>query len=79
MKCSNLVLDSIDGMHYKCNKISLNHGRLYIDSPDWIKKKTAAIKPKNDDDTCFQYAVTAVLSHENIVKDHKDFQKLSLL
>ena len=52
---------------------------MHIDSPDWIKKKTATIKPKNNDDTCFQYAVTAVLSHENIVKDHKDFQKLSLL
>ena len=24
MKGSNFVFDSIDGMHYKCNKISLN-------------------------------------------------------
>ena len=39
MKGSNFVFDSIDGMHYKCNKISLNGVGSYIDFPDCIKKK----------------------------------------
>lgn len=32
MKGNDFVFDSIDGMHYKCNKISLNCGGAYIDS-----------------------------------------------
>ena len=28
-----------DKCHYKCYKINLKRGRLYIDSPDWIKKQ----------------------------------------
>ena len=32
MKGNDFVFDSIDGMHYKCNKISLNCGGVYIDS-----------------------------------------------
>ena len=26
-------------MYYKCHKVNSKHGGLYIDSPDWIKKK----------------------------------------
>ena len=29
-----------------------------------IKKKKAAINPKNKDDKCFQYAATVALNHE---------------
>ena len=39
---------------------------LYIDSPDWIKKKKATINPKNTDDKCFQYAVTVALNYGEI-------------
>ena len=34
-------------MCYKCPKINPNHGRLYIDSPDWIKNKKAATNAIN--------------------------------
>ena len=46
MKGSDNVFDSISGMHYKCNKISLNCGGLYINSPDWIKKQKSNYKLK---------------------------------
>ena len=53
-------------MHYKCKKVILNHGRSFIDSSNWIENKRAAINPKNKYDNCFQYALTAALSQENI-------------
>ena len=46
MKGSDNVFDSINGMYYKCNKISLNCGGLYTNSPDWIKKQKSNYKLK---------------------------------
>ena len=65
---------------YNCHKINLNHGGSYIDSPDCIKNKKINNKsyhqsyknPKNPiinpikKITCFQYALTVVLSYEEI-------------
>ena len=31
---SDLVLDSVDALYYNLNKISLNRGKSYIDSPE---------------------------------------------
>ena len=53
---SNFVFDGIDGLHYKCNKISLNHDRSYINSSQWLKNKKATINPKNNSHAmCFRY------------------------
>ena len=41
-------------------------GGLYIDSPDWIKKKKAIINPRNMDNKCFQYSTTIALNYEEI-------------
>ena len=46
IKGSNFIFHSIDGMYHECNKISLNRSGSYIDYPDWIKNKTAAINSK---------------------------------
>ena len=35
---SDFVFDSINKRYYKCHRISINCRRLYIDSPDWIKR-----------------------------------------
>ena len=51
----------------------------YIDSPNWIKNKKAKINCKNNEKTCFQYAVTAALNHEKIGNTKKIYQKLRLL
>ena len=66
MKGSEVIFDSVDLLYYNLNKISLNHGGSYIDSPKWLKNKKATINPKNNDNRCFQYAVTAALNHEQI-------------
>ena len=51
--------------------LSLNRGGSYIDSPKWSKNKKATINPKNNDDKCFQYAITAALSYKQI-KSHAE-------
>ena len=66
---SEFVFDSVDLLHYNLHKISLNRGGSYIDSPKWLKNKKAAINPQNNDDKCFQYALTAALNYEQIKKN----------
>ena len=45
-----LVYDSINLLHYKIHKISLNRDGSCIDFLEWLKNKKATISPKNDDD-----------------------------
>ena len=66
MRGSEFVLDSVGGLYYGLNKVSLSRGRSYIDSPEWLKSKKATINPKNNDDKCFQYAITVALNNEQI-------------
>ena len=63
---SEFVLDSVDSLYYKLHKATLNSGGSYIDSPKWLKNKKITINPKNNDDKCFEYAVTVALNHEQI-------------
>ena len=39
MRGSDVIFDCVHLLYYKCHKINPNHGRSYIDSPDWIKNK----------------------------------------
>ena len=71
MKGSEFIFDSVDLLYYKIHRISLNRGGSYIDSPKLLKKKKATINPKNNDDKCFQYAVTVALNHVQI-KSHPE-------
>ena len=66
MKGSKFAFHSIDLLHYKFHKTCLNHGRSYIDSPEWLKNKKSTINSKHNDDNCFQYAVTVALTQQNI-------------
>ena len=56
-------------IHCIINFISLNRGGSYIDSLKLLKTKNATINTKNNNDKCFQYAITVALSHEQIKKD----------
>ena len=76
MKRSEFIFDSVDSLYYKCHRISLNRGGMYIDSSKWLKNKKATIKPKNNDDNSFQYAVTVALNHEQIKKDPQRITKI---
>ena len=42
---SEFAFDYVNGPYCKCNKLSLNGGRSYKDSPKWQKNKKATIKP----------------------------------
>ena len=63
-------------MHYDLNKISLIRGGSYIDSPKWLKNKKATINPKNNDQKCFQYALTVALNYEQIQNDPQRISKI---
>ena len=69
MRGSEFAFDSVDLLHDNLHKISLNRGGSYIDSPKWLKNKKATINPQNNDDKCFQYALTAALNYEQIKKN----------
>ena len=58
MKGSEYIFYCVDAVYYNLNKIGFSRGGSYIDSPKWLKNKNATINPKNNDDKCFQYALT---------------------
>ena len=76
MRESEFVLDSINLLYYHLQKIGLKRGGSYIDSPEWLKNKKATINPKNNDDNCFQYALTVALNHQNIGKNPQIITKI---
>ena len=76
MRVSEFVFDSVDLLHYNLHKISLNRYGSSIGSPKWLKNKKATINPKNNDDKCFQYAVTAILYYQNIKSNLEKISKV---
>ena len=76
MRGSELFFDSVNSLYYKLHKISLNRGGSYIDSPKWLKNKKATINLKNNDNKCFQYAVTVVLNYKNIKNNPERLTKI---
>ena len=66
MKGSDFEFDGVNFLYYDFNKISINRGGSYIDSPKWIKNKKSTINPKNNDYKCFQYATTLGLNLDKI-------------
>ena len=66
MKGREYIFDSIDILCYNLNKISLNRGVSYINSPKWLKNEKAITNPKSNDDKCFQYAITVTINYQNI-------------
>ena len=76
MRESEFVPDSIDLLYYHLQKIGLKRGGSYIDSPEWLKNKKATINTENNDDNCFQYALTVALNHQNIGKNPQIITKI---
>ena len=74
MRNSEFVFDYVKLLYYKCHKVNLNRGGLYI---DWIKNKNATINPINKkDNKCFQYAITVGLNYEEIGKHAERITKI---
>ena len=78
MSCSEFVFDSVNVLYYDLNKINLNRGGSYIDSPKWLKYKKATTNPKNEDNKCFQYALTVALNYEQIIDHPERITKINL-
>ena len=66
MRGSDIVFDGVNFLYYDFNKIIINKGGSYIDSPRWLKNKKSTINPNNNDYKCFQYAVTLALNFGKI-------------
>ena len=71
MRGSDFAFDGIDFLYYDFNKISISRGGSYIDSPKWLKDKKSTINQKNNDNKCFQYAITLALNLDKI-NDHPE-------
>ena len=76
MKGSDFTFDSVDALYYDLNKISLSRGGSYIDSPEWLKNKKTTINPKNNDDKCFQNALTVALNYQKIESNPERIPKI---
>ena len=66
MKGSDFEFDGVNFLYYDFNKTSIYRGGSYINSPKLLKGKKSTVNPKNNDDKCFQYAVTLALNLDNI-------------
>ena len=73
---SEFILENVDLLHYYFQKIYINRSGSYIDSPEWLKNKKATINPKNKDNKCFKYAITAALNHQNIENHPERISKI---
>ena len=77
MKGSEFAFNFFQLLYYKCHNISANRGGSYIDSPNWIKNKTATINPIiKKESKCFEYAVTVALNYEEIKVDLQRITKI---
>ena len=76
MRGSDFECDGVNFLYYDFNKISINRGGSYIDSPKWLKDKKSTINPKNNDYKCFQYAVALALNLDKIKKDPQRISKI---
>ena len=56
-------------LYYKLHEISLNRSGSCIQILQMVERQKATINPENDDEKCFQYAITVSLNHEQIKKD----------
>ena len=64
---SNFVFESVNLLSYRIHKTSLERGKSYMKSPEWVINKRATINPKNrSDNKCFQYSLTVALHHQDI-------------
>ena len=76
MKGSDFEFDGVNFLYCDFNKISINRGGSYIDSPQWLKNKKSTINPINNDYKCFQYAVTLALNLDKIRNNPQRISKI---
>ena len=64
---SKFASECVDLLYYDLHKRTLRTGKSHKESPEWLINKRASINPQDEDDnSCFQYAITVALNHQNI-------------
>ena len=76
MRGSEFVFDYVESLNYIFHKVDLKRSGSYIESPEWLKNKGATINCQNDDDKCFQYAITVALNYDEIGNHHQRVNKV---
>ena len=76
MKGLDFEFDGVNFLYYDFNKININRGGSYIDSPKWLKNKKSRINSKNNNYKCFQYAVTLALNLDIINRHPERISKI---
>ena len=76
MRGSEFEFDGINFLYDDFDKMSINRGGSYIDSPKLLKDNKSTINPKNNDDKCFQYAVALALNLDRIKKNPQRISKI---
>ena len=66
MRGSKFDFKSVDLLYYGLHKTSLKIGGSHIKSARWLRNKRATINIKNNDDNCFQYAISVALEYNKI-------------
>ena len=72
MRGSEFMFDYVESLNYIFHKVDLKRSGSYIETSKWLKNKGAIINCQNDDDKCFQYAITIALNYDeigNIIKE----------
>ena len=76
MRGNEFVFDYVESLNYIFHKVGLKRSRSYIEIPEWLKNKGATINCQNNDDKCFQYAITIALNYDEIEKYHQRVNKV---
>ena len=71
MRGSEFVCDYVESLNCIFHKVDLTRSGSYIETPEWMKNKGATINCQNDDDKCFQYAITIALNYDEIEKHQR--------
>ena len=75
MRGSEFVFDYVESLNYIFHKVDLKRSGSYIETPEWIQDKGATINCQNDDNKCFQYAITIALNYDEIGNHHQRVNK----
>ena len=65
---NEFIPDSVELLEYELHKIDIIRVESYIITPDWIASQKATVNPKNENDKCFQWSITAGLN-SNIITE----------
>ena len=76
MRGSEFVFDYVESLNYIFQKVDLKRSGSYIETPEWLKNKVGTINYQNEDDKCFQYAITIALNYDEIGNHHQRVSKV---